>query len=161
VNAESHYRTRIISSLAEVGQPAWDALLAAQADATPFLSYAFLHALHESGSAAKDTGWEPQYLTLWQGDALKAALPLYLKYHSYGEYVFDWAWAEAYERHGLPYYPKLLAAIPFTPVSGARLLAMDETARQALESAATDTRSGQGAYQALASLVNFVSAEAD
>jgi predicted N-acyltransferase len=132
VNAESHYRTRIISSLAEVGRPAWDALLAAQADATPFLSYAFLHALHESGSAAKDTGWEPQYLTLWQGDDLKAALPLYLKYHSYGEYVFDWAWAEAYERHGLPYYPKLLSAIPFTPVSGARLLAMDETARQAL-----------------------------
>jgi predicted N-acyltransferase len=132
VNAESHYRTRIISSLAEVGQPAWDALLAAQADATPFLSYAFLHALHESGSAAKDTGWEPQYLTLWQGDALKAALPLYLKYHSYGEYVFDWAWAEAYERHGLPYYPKLLAAIPFTPVSGARLLAVDQAARQAL-----------------------------
>ncbi|WP_034292134.1 GNAT family N-acetyltransferase [Herbaspirillum sp. RV1423] len=132
MNAELHYRTRIISSLAEIGQPAWDALLAAQADATPFLSYAFLHALHESGSAAKDTGWEPQYLTLWQDDALKAALPLYLKYHSYGEYVFDWAWAEAYERHGLPYYPKLLSAIPFTPVAGSRLLAHDDHARRAL-----------------------------
>lgn len=132
MNAEVHYRTRIISSLAEIGQVEWDALVAAQADATPFLSYAFLHALHESGSATKDTGWEPQYLTLWQDRQLKAALPLYLKYHSYGEYVFDWAWAEAYERHNLPYYPKLLSAIPFTPVTGGRLLADDEPARQAL-----------------------------
>ena len=136
LHAGSHYRTRIISSLAEVGAVAWDALVNAQADATPFLSFAFLHALHESGAAAKDSGWEPQYLTLWQGvDAtatLVAALPLYLKYHSYGEYVFDWAWAEAYERHGLPYYPKLLSAIPFTPVTGARLLARDASARAAL-----------------------------
>lgn len=127
-----HYRTRIVSSLTEIGQPAWDALVAAQADATPFLSYVFLHALHASQSAAVDSGWEPHYLTLWQDDTLKAALPLYLKYHSYGEYVFDWAWAEAYERHGLPYYPKLLSAIPFTPVTGGRLLACDATARQAL-----------------------------
>ena len=80
LHAGSHYRTRIISSLAEVGAVAWDALVNAQADATPFLSFAFLHALHESGAAAKDSGWEPQYLTLWQGvDAtatLVAALPL-------------------------------------------------------------------------------------
>lgn len=141
MNAEVHYRTRIISSLAEIGQSPWDSLVAAQPDATPFLSYAFLHALHESGSAAKDTGWEPQYLTLWQDDQLKAALPLYLKYHSYGEYVFDWAWAEAYERHGLPYYPKLLSAIPFTPVSGGRLLAHDDTARQALVQALSELQS--------------------
>lgn len=141
MNAEVHYRTRIISSLAEIGQTDWDALLAAQPDATPFLSYAFLHALHESGCASKDTGWEPQYLTLWQDDQLRAALPLYLKYHSYGEYVFDWAWAEAYERHQLPYYPKLLSAIPFTPVSGARLMAHDEPARQALVQALSELQS--------------------
>jgi len=143
--ADVHYRTRIISSLAEIGPQAWDALLATQADVTPFLSYAFLHALHESGAASAETGWQPQYLTLWQDGlgepVLAAALPLYLKYHSYGEYVFDWAWAEAYERNGLPYYPKLLSAIPFTPVSGARLLAHDANARAALAQALTALQS--------------------
>jgi predicted N-acyltransferase len=128
--------TRIVSSLNEIGQAAWDELLGLQADANPFLSFAFLHALHESGSAAEKTGWQPQYLTLWdQADdqpRLIAALPLYVKFHSYGEYVFDWAWADAYERNGLEYYPKLLSAIPFTPVTGGRLLARDEPARAAL-----------------------------
>lgn len=129
------YRTRIVSSLAEIGQARWDALVAAQAEGNPFLSHAFLHALHESGAASADTGWEPHYLTLWAGEELAAALPLYRKFHSYGEYVFDWAWAEAYQRHGVAYYPKLLSAIPFTPVRGARLLAVDEPARAALVSA--------------------------
>jgi len=126
------YRTRILSSLAEAGQPAWDGLVQAQADANPFLSYAFLHALHESGSASKDTGWQPQFLTLWRGESLAAALPMYAKFHSYGEYVFDWAWADAYKRNGLDYYPKLLSAIPFTPVTGSRLMATDTPARAAL-----------------------------
>jgi predicted N-acyltransferase len=126
------YRTAIVTSLAEIGQPAWDGLLALQDDATPFLSYAFLHALHESGAASPDTGWQPNYLALWDGDVLAAAMPLYAKFHSYGEYVFDWAWANAYEEHGLDYYPKLLSAIPFTPVSGGRLLARDDAARAAL-----------------------------
>jgi predicted N-acyltransferase len=127
-----NYRTGIVSSLAEIGEPAWKELLALQGDANPFLSYAFLHALHESGSASADTGWQPQYLVLWDGDTLAAALPLYVKAHSYGEYVFDWAWADAYQRNGLDYYPKLLSAIPFTPVTGARLLARDAAARAAL-----------------------------
>jgi predicted N-acyltransferase len=131
-----NYRTHIISSLAEVGQPAWDALVAAQGPlggpVNPFLSHAFLHALHESGSASPDTGWQPQYILLYDADDLAAALPLYVKGHSYGEYVFDWAWADAYQRHGLDYYPKLLAAIPFTPVTGPRLLARDAKARAAL-----------------------------
>jgi uncharacterized protein len=127
-----NYRTRIISSLAEIGAPAWDALLAAQSDPTPFLSYTFLHALHESGSASPRSGWQPQYLSLWRGDALEAAMPLYVKGHSYGEYVFDWAWADAYRRSGLEYYPKLLSAIPFTPVSGNRLLATNPAAQRAL-----------------------------
>lgn len=127
-----NYRTAIVSSLAEIGESAWSDLLALQPDSTPFLSFAFLHALHESGCVSADTGWQPQYLALWQGETLAAALPLYVKSHSYGEYVFDWAWADAYQRHGLDYYPKLLSAIPFTPVSGARLLARDAPARAAL-----------------------------
>jgi predicted N-acyltransferase len=127
-----NYRTRIVSSLSEIGQPAWDELVAMQADANPFLSFAFLDALHETGCACAETGWQPQYLTLWRQDQLQAALPLYAKAHSYGEYVFDWAWADAYHRHGLPYYPKLLSSIPFTPVTGSRLLARDAPAQAAL-----------------------------
>jgi len=127
-----NYRTCIASSLAEIGAPAWDALVRLQDDANPFLSHAFLAALHDTGCASAATGWQPQYLCLWQGEELHAALPLYAKSHSYGEYVFDWSWADAYQRHGRRYYPKLLAAIPFTPVSGNRLLARDAAARAAL-----------------------------
>ncbi len=134
---KTNYRTRILSSLSEAGPSAWDRLASLQVDTNPFLSFAFLHALHESGSASADTGWQPHYLTLWAGDELAAALPLYAKFHSYGEYVFDWAWADAYKRNGLDYYPKLLSAIPFTPVTGARLLATDEAARAALVDALT------------------------
>lgn len=127
-----NYRTRIVSSLSEIGQPAWDALVGLQADANPFLSFAFLDALHETGCASTRSGWQAHYLTLWRADQLEAALPLYVKSHSYGEYVFDWAWADAYQRHGLEYYPKLLSAIPFTPVSGSRLLARDSASMAAL-----------------------------
>ncbi len=128
-----NYRTHIVSDLSEVGQASWDALVQAQAAPTPFLSYAFLHALHASGSASPETGWQPQFLLVYdEQDVLAAALPLYVKGHSYGEYVFDWAWADAYQRHGLDYYPKLLSAIPFTPVAGARLMARDAAARAAL-----------------------------
>ncbi|MFP5390854.1 MAG: GNAT family N-acetyltransferase [Gammaproteobacteria bacterium] len=132
------YRTGVLSSLDEAGDAAWTALLARQApgfDPNPFLSYAFLHALHESGSACEETGWQPQFITLYEGDKgdqLAAAMPLYVKMHSYGEYVFDWAWADAYQRNGLEYYPKLLSAIPFTPVTGPRLLARSPEARAAL-----------------------------
>lgn len=127
-----NYRTRIVSSLSQIGQTAWDALLDLQDQATPFLSYAFLDALHETGCASAKSGWQPQYLTLWANDQLQAAMPLYVKSHSYGEYVFDWAWADAYQQNGLAYYPKLLSAIPFTPVSGNRLLAADAPSRRAL-----------------------------
>ena len=127
-----NYRTHIVSSLDEIGQSAWDALALSQARPNPFLSFAFLHALHESGSACVDTGWQPQFLALYDGAQLAAAMPLYVKSHSYGEYVFDWAWADAYQRHGLDYYPKLLSAIPFTPVTGPRLMARDEAVRAAL-----------------------------
>lgn len=143
VNSDTrlHYRTRIVTSLEEIGAAAWDGLVGKQAQTTPFLQYAFLHALHASGSACPNTGWEPHYLTLWQEDTLAAALPLYLKHHSYGEYVFDWAWAEAYERHGLAYYPKLLSAIPFTPVSSTRLMARNDHAKAALIAALQEMQS--------------------
>ncbi|MDF3036520.1 MAG: N-acetyltransferase [Paucimonas sp.] len=139
-----NYRTRIVSSLSEIGQASWDELVGPQESFNPFLSYAFLHALHESGSASIATGWQPHYLTLWREDRLDGALPLYVKSHSYGEYVFDWAWAEAYERHGRPYYPKLLSAIPFTPVAGNRLLARDDAAAKALIEALCTLRADSG-----------------
>lgn len=139
-----NYRTHIVSSLSEIGQTAWDALVAAQDSPNPFLSFAFLHALHESGSAAAGRGWQPQFIALWDGDTLAAALPLYVKDHSYGEYVFDWAWADAYQRHGFDYYPKLLSAIPFTPVTGPRLLARDATARAALIGVLRATQEASG-----------------
>jgi predicted N-acyltransferase len=129
------YCTQIVSDLATIGRARWDSLVAQDPDATVFLRFDFLHALHASACAAPDTGWTPQYLTLWQGDTLAAAVPLYVKGHSYGEYVFDWSWAEASERAGHRYYPKWLAAVPFTPVGGSRLLARDDTSRAALADA--------------------------
>lgn len=111
---------------------AWDALAPGQ----PFLTHAFLSALHETGCAARDTGWQPRYVTAWSNGLLVGALPLYAKTHSYGEYVFDWGWADAYRRHGRRYYPKLVAAIPFTPVPGPRVLAPDAPTRRALLDAA-------------------------
>jgi predicted N-acyltransferase len=111
---------------------AWNALLDRQPSATPFMRHEFLAALHASGSACPDTGWIPQFLLLERDGVLAGAAPLYAKTHSYGEYVFDWAWADAYERHGLRYFPKLLDAVPFTPVPGPRLLADSPEARRAL-----------------------------
>lgn len=130
--AENDYVTRVSDSLADIGMSRWDGLLDAQAEPSPFLKAAYLDALHSSGSAVADTGWQPQYLSLWRGEELVAACPLYLKQHSYGEYVFDWSWAQAHEQHGVRYYPKGLVAVPFTPVPGPRLLARDDAARAAL-----------------------------
>ena len=123
---------QVLDSLASIPASDWDAL----AGGHPLLSHAFLHALQESGCACADTGWAPCHLTLWRDGRLAAAMPLYLKSHSYGEYVFDWAWADAYQRHGLRYYPKLLNAVPFTPVTGPRLMATNEGDRRTLLDAA-------------------------
>jgi predicted N-acyltransferase len=123
---------RIHRSVAEIDAAAWDALLATQAAPTPFTRHAYLNALDASGSASPDTGWAPHFIALWQGRQLAAACPLYVKDHSYGEYVFDWAWANAYREHGLRYYPKAVAAVPFTPVPGTRLLARDAASRALL-----------------------------
>jgi predicted N-acyltransferase len=118
----------VVHSLSQVDASAWNAL----AGTEPFLRHEFLSAMHETGCAAPATGWTPVYLLLHRDERLVGAVPLYLKSHSRGEYVFDYAWAEAYEQHGLRYYPKLVSAIPFTPVSGARLLAHHDEDRTLL-----------------------------
>ena len=91
----------------------------------PFTRYEFLSCLEESGAVSADTGWQPTHVVFSENDQYVAALPLYLKSHSYGEYVFDWGWANAYEQNGRRYYPKLLTAVPFSPCTGPRLLSHD------------------------------------
>lgn len=126
------YRTRVESDLSRVPAVQWNGLAAAarQRDtAQPFLRHEFLNALAVTGCTGEAAGWIPRHLLVEDaGGRLCAAVPLYIKTHSYGEYVFDWAWADAYRQHGQRYYPKLLSAVPFTPVSGARLLAADPRA---------------------------------
>ncbi|MEW5881631.1 MAG: GNAT family N-acetyltransferase [Pseudomonadota bacterium] len=126
------YRTQVVGDIASIGRDAWTRLVASDADANPFVQYDYLHALEASGCVGRRTGWTPQHLALWRGAELVAAAPQYAKSHSFGEYVFDWAWADAYARYGLRYYPKLVAAVPFAPVAGTRLLAVDDDARAAL-----------------------------
>jgi len=125
-------RLRIADSLAGVSAAQWNSL----AGGNPFLRHEFLGALIDTGCASARTGWQPQFLLLERDGHLAGAMPLFVKSHSRGEYVFDWAWADAYARHGVQYYPKLLGAVPFTPVVGPRLLAADAAARGALAAAA-------------------------
>jgi predicted N-acyltransferase len=117
-------RARFLDSIAEVDATAWNALGSATSSATqPFLRHEFLLALEESGCTTPRNGWTPKHLIVEDArGALKGGLPLYRKAHSRGEFVFDFSWANAYTQHGLKYYPKLLSAMPFTPVSGPRLL---------------------------------------
>ena len=125
---ESELRIRVVSAIADIPADAWDAC--ANPDAisqdlayNPFISHAFLSALEASGSATARTGWQPQHLIAeTQDGAILGAVPAYLKSHSRGEYVFDAGWAEAYERAGGSYYPKVQVSVPFTPATGRRLL---------------------------------------
>ncbi|MEX1109245.1 MAG: GNAT family N-acetyltransferase [Dongiaceae bacterium] len=113
-------QARLVGDLGEIGAARWNALAGT---GNPFLRYEFLRALEESGSVGGETGWIPQHLVIEdEGGALLGAAPLYVKGHSYGEYVFDHGWAEAWQRTGHDYYPKLLSAVPFTPVPGPRIL---------------------------------------
>ncbi|MDH4446888.1 MAG: peptidogalycan biosysnthesis protein, partial [Acidovorax sp.] len=137
MSEESTIIARVLASPLDVDKAAWNALLALQSHPTPFMRHEYLAALHESASAIPRTGWTPRFMTLWDGEELAAACPLYLKEHSYGEYVFDWAWANAYEQHRVPYYPKAVIAVPFTPVPGSRLLARDTALRTLLVQAVT------------------------
>jgi predicted N-acyltransferase len=129
------YVIRVMDSPLAVDGAAWNGLLAMQSahqGLNPFMRHEYLAALHNSGSATPETGWTPRFVTLWQGDTLAGACALYLKDHSYGEYVFDHAWANAYQQNGLAYYPKAVVAVPFTPVPGARLLARNAAERTRL-----------------------------
>ena len=142
------YVIEVLDSPLDIACTTWNQLLAGQGDANPFMRHEYLAAMHQSASASPETGWTPRFITLWQhtvsGRELRGACALYLKSHSYGEYVFDHAWANAYHQHGLPYYPKALVAPPFTPVPGARLLATDAGARLALVRAVIDWCSDSG-----------------
>ncbi|MGV8805515.1 MAG: GNAT family N-acetyltransferase [Polaromonas sp.] len=134
-NNANDYVIHILDSPLAVGAAEWNALLAAQSPdgaRNPFMRHEYLAALQQSGSATPQTGWTPRFVTLWQGQTLAGACALYLKTHSYGEYVFDWAWASAYQQHGLSYYPKAVVAVPFTPVPGPRLLARNAAERALL-----------------------------
>lgn len=122
----------IVTSLAEVYAADWDALAGPQ----PFIRHAFLHGLEQTGCVGGTTGWTPQHILMKRDSQLVGALPLYLREDSYGEFVFDFAWADAYARYGGHYYPKLLSAVPFTPVTGRRLLAYNDTDRLMLIDAA-------------------------
>ncbi len=120
MSGSEQYSLEILDHLSAVSAADWNALLSV--DAGPFLRYEFLSALEETGCVGDNTGWQVAHLVLKQASKLVGAMPLYLKRHSYGEFVFDWSWAQAYEQQGLNYYPKVLCAIPFTPVQGSRIL---------------------------------------
>ena len=138
------YVIRIIDDPGTIDPMAWDGLLESQPSPTPFMRAHYLASLHASHSAWPRSGWTPRFVTLWRNGTMHAAAPAYLKTHSWGEYVFDWAWADAYQRHGLRYYPKLLVAVPFTPVPGTRLMARDDGARLALVRALHQLAEQQG-----------------
>ena len=120
----------ILDRLSDVSAEEWNALH--DPDAGPFLKHEFLSALEETGCVGGTTGWQVAHLVLKRDEQLVGAMPLYLKRHSYGEFVFDWSWAQAYEQQGLNYYPKVLCAIPFTPVQGSRILCKSESDQNAL-----------------------------
>lgn len=110
---------KVLDNLSTIEAQAWNRLVT---DNNPFLKHEFLSALERHDCVGKTHGWQPQHIVIFDDNRLIAASPLYVKYHSYGEFVFDWAWAEAYQKNRLSYYPKLVCAIPFTPMTGQRLL---------------------------------------
>lgn len=123
---ETEISIEIVTSLDEIDDQVWNRCAnhaSGPRYENPFVSYAFLSALEHSGSVGRDTGWDPYYMMARAGDTVIGVAPLYLKYHSQGEYIFDYSWADAYQRAGGRYYPKLQIAVPFTPVTGRRFLA--------------------------------------
>jgi len=144
---------RLLSHLADVPAERWDALHDGR---NPFITHAFLSGLEQHGCLRADWGWTPRHLTLWDGDDVVAAAPMYLKENSHGEFVFDHAWAHAYARYGLDYFPKWLCAVPYSPVTGPRLLARDAAAQSAL----ADAMVAQGRQLGVSSVhVNFHTTE--
>lgn len=128
MHSKGQYRAVLVDSLDHVDESAWQAI----AGRNPFTSYRFFQLLQTTACVGPESGWHTCFLLLYEGEALVAAAPSYFKSHSRGEFVFDQAWAQAFEAHGLAYYPKLLVAVPFTPVQGPRLLAKDDAVRRVL-----------------------------
>ena len=131
-------KVTVHDSIAAIPAGEWDALVG---NGYPFLSHAFLELAERTGSVSPDAGWSPKHLVLRDGNTLRAAMPLYEKTHSWGEFVFDWAWAQAYQQAGFDYYPKLVSAVPFTPAPSSRMLradARDDEAATILVEAATE-----------------------
>ncbi len=122
------------SGIESIGRERWQGVLAQcpEVGGYPFLRYDFLFALESSGAVSAENGWQPQHVLIEDGGEAIGVLPLYIKSHSYGEYVFDWSWADAYRRYGRNYYPKLLSAIPFTPATGPRLCVVERFDRDVL-----------------------------
>jgi len=148
-------RSRIIEEFASIEADAWEAL---DHGDNPFVSHAFLSALETSGSIGPANGWVPRHLAIYDDDRLAAFAPTYLKSHSHGEFVFDWAWADAYRRRGLAYFPKLLTAVPYSPVSGPRLLTIrDHPDAEALRRQLVQSAIGQCSAHGLSTWhCNFV-----
>ena len=117
--SEARLEAKLVQGIEQIPEATWDACVGPD---QPFLRHAFLATMEQSGSACSDTGWMPLHLVVERNGEMLGCAPMYLKSHSYGEYVFDWGWADAYERAGGRYYPKLQVAVPFTPVPGPRLL---------------------------------------
>ncbi len=141
MKVERSFEVSVVPSLDAVDESEWQRLT----ESNPFMSYGFLKLMQDSGCVRADNGWFPQYVLVRLEGRLVAASPCFFKSHSRGEFVFDQGWAEAFERHGLNYYPKLLVAAPFTPVQGPRLLAADALARKALISALLSLTKSAGA----------------
>ena len=147
--------SRLLAQISQLPAEMWDALHDGH---NPFVSHAFLAGLERHGCMRSEWGWTPQHLTLWQGDALVAAAPGYLKTNSHGEFVFDHAWARAYAQYGRAYYPKWLCAVPYSPVTGPRLLTRDDAMRRILINALSAMTAEMGASSVH---VNFVDAGDD
>ncbi|MFT4197204.1 MAG: GNAT family N-acetyltransferase [Pseudoxanthomonas sp.] len=137
----SALRLCALDNLSNVPAAAWDAL---HDGCNPFVRHAFLSGLEQTGCLRQDWGWTPEHLTIWDGDELVAALPGYRKDNSHGEFVFDHAWARAYAQHGLDYYPKWLCGVPYSPVTGPRLLAREPALRTRLLACAREHVQAQG-----------------
>jgi predicted N-acyltransferase len=126
------YHLEILDSLSGISANEWNALL--PSDAGPFLKHEFLNSLEQTACVGGNTGWQVAHLILKVKEQIIGAMPLYLKQHSYGEFVFDWSWAQAYEQQGMQYFPKALCAIPFTPVQGTRILCAPSANIEAVQS---------------------------
>ncbi|RYY77247.1 MAG: N-acetyltransferase [Gammaproteobacteria bacterium] len=142
-------RCIFFDSIGYIDPAVWNSIANSE---NPFLRHEFLAALEQSGSVSPATGWKPHHLVVYDGDITIAVLPLYLKFHSYGEYIFDFSWANAYQRYGLDYYPKLLSAIPFVPATGIRLAHVNNVDKERLFSFVAETLIANAEHAKISSL---------